>query len=150
MQGEITQSEHFGGFLRRGREARGLSVGDLSRATKIKAQVIERLEAAKLDALPGQVYVRGFVLAYARQVGLDENEALNRLRMHIARVEHREPEVTVPHKAIVPAPVEPDEISPVGRRRMGVVMVVLLILVVATLTLSLLLRHGPGAGAGLS
>jgi len=150
MQAETTKSEHFGRFLQKGREARGLSLVDLSRATKIKESVLERIEAARLDALPGQVYVRGFVMAYAREVGLDENEALTRLRMHIARVEHREPEVTVPHKAIVPAPLEDDEVGPLQRRRMGVVMVVLLILVVATLTLSLLLRHGPGAGAGLS
>jgi cytoskeleton protein RodZ len=150
MQAETTKSEHFGRFLQKGRQARGMTIVDLSRATKIKENVLENIEGAFLEKLPGQVYVRGFVLAYAREVGLDANEALTRLRMHIARLDHREPEVTVPHKAIVPAPLEPDELGPLSRRRMGVVMVVLLILVVATLTLSLLLRHGPGAGAGLS
>src|SRR6476620_8587037 len=94
MQAETTKSEHFGRFLQKGRQARNLSIIDLSRATKIKESVLEHLESAKLDKLPGQVYVRGFVLAYAREVGLDANEALSRLRMHIARVEHREPEVT--------------------------------------------------------
>jgi cytoskeletal protein RodZ len=140
---------HFGNFLRRGREARGLSIAELSRATKIKETNLELLEGARLDALPAQVFVRGFVTSYARAVGLDADEAMRRYRAHVARVEHRDPEVTVPHKAIQPAPVD-DDVAGVHRGRLGVVMVVLLILVVATLTLSLLLRHGAGAGAGLS
>ena len=142
---------HFGNFLRHGREAKGLSIQDLSRATKIKESLLDRLESASLTELPAQVFVRGFVSAYARAVGLDVDEALRRLSAHVARIEHREPEVAVPHKAIERAPVDDLETTPgFDRRRVGVVMVVLLILVVATLTLSLLLRHGPGAGAGLS
>jgi cytoskeletal protein RodZ len=141
--------EHFGSYLRRGREARGLSIAELSRATKIKESVLEQVEAARLDALPAQVFVRGFVEAYARAVGLEPGEALRYYRAHVARLQHRDPEVTVPHKAIQRPPVD-DDVAGVHSRRMNVVMVVLLILVVATLTLSLLLRHGAGAGAGLS
>src|SRR3954466_4551296 len=50
--------ENFGSYLRRGREARGLSIADLSRATKIKESVLELVEGARLDALPAQVFVR--------------------------------------------------------------------------------------------
>lgn len=137
------EPEHFGAFLKRGREARGLSIGEVSRATKIKEQSLERLEAAALDALPAPVFVRGFVAAYAREVGLDVAEAL-------ALLEQRLPpgDRPLPPLPVAPPPVEtPREIE--GRRRVGVVLVVLLILVVATLTLSLLLRHGR-AGDGLS
>ena len=141
--------EHFGRFLKEGREEKGLSVPELSRATKIKESLIEHLEAGRLEQLPSQIYVRGFVGAYARAVGLDEAEALRRLRATCLRRGVAEPEVAVPHKAIQPAPIDEAE-APVERRRVGVVMVVLLILVVATLTLSLLLRHGGAAGAGLS
>jgi cytoskeletal protein RodZ len=147
---DAVKLEHFGSFLKQGREAKGLSIADLSRATKIKDTLLEQLEGARLDVLPAQVFVRGFVTAYARAVGIDAGEALLRYRAHMARIEHREPEVSVPHKAIRPARVEDDRPPELDRRRMSVVMVVLLVLVVATLTLSLLLRHGPGTGAGLS
>src|SRR4051812_25692701 len=56
----VLKEEHFGTYLRRGREARGLSIADLSRATKIKESVLELVEAARLEALPAQVFVRGF------------------------------------------------------------------------------------------
>src|SRR5262249_25294870 len=39
---------------------------------------LERLEAGKLDGLPAEVFVRGFVRSFARCVGLDEGEALRR------------------------------------------------------------------------
>lgn len=150
--------EHFGTYLKKRREARGLSLADLSRATKIKESNLELLEAARLEALPAQVFVRGFVTAYAREVGIDEMEALRRYRAHLAATgldERRDARSGAPE----PAGASADEPSPeaaedspgmLDRRRFGVVMVVLLVLVVATLTLSLLLRHGRADSPGLS
>ena len=146
MRNSGDDAEHFGAFLKRGREARGLSLGEVSRATKIKERSLELVEAAALDALPAPVFVRGFVCAYAREVGLDVGEALARLK---ARLPERDPPM-----APLPIPPPPvDDAAPAqpldGRRRVGVALLVLLILVVATLTLSLLLRHGR-AGDGIS
>jgi cytoskeletal protein RodZ len=138
--------EHFGSWLKQRREARGMTLAEVSRATKIKETALELLEQAKLDLLPAQVFVRGWVSAYARLIGLDEADALRRYRAH-AHVADKTPDVPPSAIELVPN----DEPPPIiDRRRVGVVMVVLLILVVATLTLSLLLRHGPGPGAGLS
>jgi cytoskeletal protein RodZ len=137
------KSEHFGSFLKQRRLQRGLTLGDLSRATKIKERSLELVEEARFDALPAPVFARGFVLAYARQVGLDAEEALARLRLHLG---------TPP-----PSPSAADDLSPPaearladgldGRRRFGVALVVLVLLIVATLTLSLLLRQGPPPAA---
>jgi cytoskeletal protein RodZ len=135
-------SEHFGSFLKQRRVARGISIAELSRATKIKERSLELLEAARLDALPATVFVRGFVSAYARQVGADEGDALRRLDERLG------PPAPAPTVEEVPPPSASLDELPVGRR-FGVALVVLLLLIVATLTLSLLLRHG-GAPGGLS
>jgi cytoskeleton protein RodZ len=132
-----TVDEHIGSYLKKRREARGLSLAELSRATKIKEASLELLEAGHLDALPAEVFVVGFIRAYARQVGADEREAVARFR-------------TRPEEPASPAPevqVDEDPSGPLDGRRFSVALVVFLILIVATLTLSLLLRHGPPPGA---
>lgn len=150
--------EHFGLFLKKRREARGLSLAELSRATKIKEALLALLEAGRIEALPAQVFVRGFVCAYAREVGADELEALRRYRAHLHAAGAAQPapvEAEIPpHLSSHESPDPEDETAANDgapeRRRFGVVMLVLLVLVVATLTLSILLRHGRAAGPGLS
>src|SRR5262249_5702342 len=65
-------------WLRAGRAHRGISLDDVAKVTKIQPRILERLEAGKLDGLPAEVFVRGFVRSFARCVGLDEREALRR------------------------------------------------------------------------
>lgn len=65
-------------WLRAGRMQRGLSLEAVSKVTKIQPRILERLEAGKLDGLPAEVFVRGFVRSVARCLGLDEDEALRR------------------------------------------------------------------------
>lgn len=65
-------------WLRAGRTRRGMSLDDVAKVTKIQPRILERIEAGKLDGLPADVFVRGFVRSVARCVGLDENEALRR------------------------------------------------------------------------
>ena len=67
-------------WLRAGRAQRGMTIDDVARVTKIQPRILDRLEAGKLDGLPAEVFVRGFVRSFARCVGLDENEALTRYR----------------------------------------------------------------------
>src|SRR5262245_28205471 len=65
-------------WLRAGRVQRGMSLDDVAKVTKIQPRILERLEAGKLDGLPAEVFVRGFVRSVARCLGLDEGEALRR------------------------------------------------------------------------
>src|SRR5258706_6734364 len=66
----------FGEKLRKQREQRGLALDAISNTTKISPSMLRALEAEHLDQLPGGVFNKGFVRAYARQVGLDEEEAI--------------------------------------------------------------------------
>src|ERR1044071_5320613 len=65
-------------WLRAGRAHRGMSLDHVAKVTKIQPRILERLPAGKLDGLPAEVFVRGFVRSFARCVGLDEGEALRR------------------------------------------------------------------------
>jgi len=65
-------------WLRAGRVHRGMTIDDVAKVTKIQPRILDRLEAGKLDGLPADVFVRGFVRSFARCVGLEEAEALRR------------------------------------------------------------------------
>jgi hypothetical protein len=65
-------------WLRAGRCQKGLSLDEVARKTKIQARILEQLESGKLEGLPADVFVRGFIRSMAKCVGLDEDEALRR------------------------------------------------------------------------
>ena len=60
-----------GARLRRTRLARGIEVDRIAQVTKINPTYLRCIEEEDFGALPAAVYVRGFVTAYARCVGLD-------------------------------------------------------------------------------
>ncbi len=66
----------FGEKLRKQREQRGLALDAISNTTKISTRMLRALEDEHFDQLPGGVFNKGFVRAYARQVGLDEEETI--------------------------------------------------------------------------
>ncbi len=66
----------FGEKLRQQRERRGVSLDAISNTTKISTRMLRALEDEQFDQLPGGVFNKGFVRAYARQIGLDEDEAV--------------------------------------------------------------------------
>jgi flagellar biosynthesis protein FlhG len=60
-----------GSALRRTRLARGIELGQITEITKVNPLYLRCIEEERFDALPAPVYVRGFVGAYARCLGLD-------------------------------------------------------------------------------
>jgi hypothetical protein len=66
----------FGEKLRKQREQRGISLDTISTITKISPRMLRAIEDEHFDQLPGGVFSKGFVRAYARQVGLNEEEAV--------------------------------------------------------------------------
>jgi cytoskeleton protein RodZ len=62
----------FGGSLRRERELRGVTLDEISAATRIATRFLKAIENEQWDQLPGGVFNRGFVRAVARYLGLDE------------------------------------------------------------------------------
>src|SRR4051794_565810 len=68
--------ESIGRYLKNRREAQGMSVEEIARATRIPFASIERIEGDHFDDLPGEVFVRGFLKAYARAVSLPVDDVL--------------------------------------------------------------------------
>ena len=60
-----------GAMLREARERRGLSLRQISNATKIAMMTLEALERNDIARLPGGIFSRSFVRAYAVEVGLE-------------------------------------------------------------------------------
>ncbi len=64
-----------GAELRRLREARGVSLRHIASVTKIGLRHLEYIEEDRFELLPAPVYLRGFLLEYARLVGIDPRRA---------------------------------------------------------------------------
>ena len=67
----------FGEELKRERELRDISLKEISEATKISIRFLEALEQNNFDILPGGIFNRGFIRAYARFIGVDGEEMVN-------------------------------------------------------------------------
>ncbi len=65
------EGPYDGARLRRARLRHGVDIGRIASVTKINPVYLRFIEDERFDALPAPVYVRGFVTAYARCVGLD-------------------------------------------------------------------------------
>jgi transcriptional regulator with XRE-family HTH domain len=61
----------IGARLRDARESRGLTIDALSRSTRVQPRILSAIERNDSVALPPRPYGRGFVRAYASEVGLD-------------------------------------------------------------------------------
>src|ERR671912_1849877 len=68
----------FGEELRREREIRGISLKEIADATKISKRFLEAIERNDHRTLPAPVFTRGFVREYARYLGLNAEEMVNR------------------------------------------------------------------------
>jgi cytoskeletal protein RodZ len=76
-QGLEEDGDSFGGWLRQQREIREMTLREISDVTKISLRYLEALEQNRFEALPAQVFAKGFLREYARYVGLDPDEVVN-------------------------------------------------------------------------
>ena len=96
--------ESVGQDLRAARLRRGDEIAAVSRALKIRKDHLEALENDRIEDLPGKTYAIGFVRSYARHLGLDSAQFVERYKQDISgRAEEQVRE---------PAPIHQDE----GRR----------------------------------
>jgi cytoskeletal protein RodZ len=65
------------------REARGLSTQQIADRTKVTRHHIENIEGDRFAVLPAQVYLRGILLAIARELRLDGQKVA---RSYIERI----------------------------------------------------------------
>jgi cytoskeleton protein RodZ len=66
----------IGAQLRTAREARGLSVGTLSQRIRVQPRILSAIEIDDSSAMPPRPFGRGFVRAYAEEVGLDPDRTV--------------------------------------------------------------------------
>jgi DnaJ-class molecular chaperone len=63
--------EYDGARLRRARLRRGIDLDEIATRTKVNSSYLGFIEEERYAELPPRVYVRGFVMAYAKHLGLD-------------------------------------------------------------------------------
>jgi len=77
----------FGEEFKRERELRDISLREIADATNISVRFLEALENNDFAALPGGVYVRGFIRSVAHHVGLDVDETMAAYQQEVERQE---------------------------------------------------------------
>ncbi|HEX4355149.1 MAG TPA: helix-turn-helix domain-containing protein [Polyangiales bacterium] len=117
--------ESLGSYLKRERELRQISVAEVAQTTRIPIRIIVHLENDELESLPADIFVRGYLRAYARALSIDDGDVLAR--------HQRKPE---PDR---PAPL-PAVYAPEPGRRFGLALALVILLILFTLALSIVLR----------
>jgi cytoskeleton protein RodZ len=67
----------FGNKFRKEREKKGISLEDVSNVTKISCRMLQAIEDEQFERLPGGVFNKGFIRAYAKHLGLNDEEAVS-------------------------------------------------------------------------
>lgn len=68
----------IGPELKQTREKRGVSLMEISATTKVGRRYLEALEQDRLDLFPGQFFAKGIIRTYAKAIGLDDQEVVQR------------------------------------------------------------------------
>jgi cytoskeleton protein RodZ len=84
-------SHLFGEHLKREREMRGVSLEEISAATRISVRLLEALENEQWERLPGGIFNRGFIRSVAHFLGLDEEGLIAEYALET----HERPEIAV-------------------------------------------------------
>jgi cytoskeletal protein RodZ len=66
----------FGDKFRKAREKKDISLDAVSNVTKISSRMLQAIEEEHFDQLPGGVFNKGFIRAYAKHLGLNDEEAV--------------------------------------------------------------------------
>lgn len=72
-------NEELGKALAQARTARGLTLPDVERDTRISGKYLQALEEGRLEALPAPVYARAFMRTYAQYLGLNARDFIQQL-----------------------------------------------------------------------
>ncbi len=117
----------IGEQLRLAREERGIGLREICDQTRISVHYLEAIEANDYKRLPGGVFNRSFIKAYAKCVGYDEREAIEGYTRYLREHGESADDVnTHPHHSKV--------YTDTPATRSPVLTVVLAILILALLT----------------
>jgi cytoskeletal protein RodZ len=120
--------ESIGQYLRHERELRGIGLDEVADTTRIPVRQLERLEDGRTAELPGEVFVKGYLKAYARAIGLKQDDVLARYAN------------TLRISAVSPVTVRVSSVPPERGKRFGLAIALVVFAILATLAMSFLLR----------
>lgn len=70
--------ETVGKYLQRERELRNISLKEISSSTKIRESLLRAIEDDRYDLLPSPVFIKGFLIAYGKYIGVDPSDVILR------------------------------------------------------------------------
>lgn len=92
---EAAQGRTVGDLLKEERESRGLTVKQVSEATKIQARHIQAIEENDKDNMPSRVYAIGFVRTYSNYMGFEPEAMISLFKIKtVGRHDSRELDMT--------------------------------------------------------
>jgi flagellar biosynthesis protein FlhG len=86
---QLSPVESVGRLLRQLRENSGLTLGEIAHRTKISPMRLDQIEQEMFERLPATVYLRGFVLEYAKVLGFPQPQEV--AGAYLARYKERVP-----------------------------------------------------------
>jgi transcriptional regulator with XRE-family HTH domain len=88
--GPFPSGPSFGAELRRERELRGIPLREIAEATKVNLRFLEALERDDFSGLPGGLFTRGFIRAYAHHIGADPDRLVNAYLYQVNQEQERQ------------------------------------------------------------
>jgi len=136
--------------LKQARESRGVALRTIATKTKISVAALEALERNDFSRLPGGIFGRAFVRAYALEIGLDPETTVSDFQVHLDQSEREAAE-----RNQIRVDISPDDREFLARQQRAVrwLRVVAIVVAIATVTLlawqakSLWKRFGSRAGS---
>jgi len=94
--------ESPGKYLKAERELQKLSLEEAANFTKIRESLLKTIEEDGYELLPHSLYVKGFLVTYARYLGLDPNEIILRYRKYLEDVGISKQNIRVVQRVLPP------------------------------------------------
>ncbi len=99
----MDEKESLGKYLKRERENRNVSLKEVSKQIKVREPLLKAVEEEERNLLPSATYVKGFLSAYAKYLGLDPNEIIRRYEAESKEEPISQPEAP-PQRRILGSP----------------------------------------------
>ena len=84
---------YSGPVLKEIRKKMGIDLNDVALATRVQKRYLEEIEEERFARIPAEVYLRGYVIEYARHLSLDHQKVaedyLRRYRMFLSIAEEK-------------------------------------------------------------
>jgi cytoskeletal protein RodZ len=77
-----TEAVSFGRYLKTIREKQGIAPEVVADAICVSVRQLRYIEAEDHQRLPGEVYTKGMLRAYAREIGVDAEDIIERYKLH--------------------------------------------------------------------